>query len=242
MLLGCCHCGPIESQASVAVASAQSAPSGFNPSILYDSNSQVSVLPPNVNPVCAACYNFPVKWTVDFNQSWWTFNPGGGLGFPTFTDCPSSIATQSYLLRYSGTTGAPEGSGYEFILPAPCAVWKSDAYAIDVTSVSCTGKPTFPLCATDIFKRPRVEMYAYAWNSSSTLFVMTYSWAVCQHRFSHEWRWWVTRPDGDTISCVRPFNAEFYTSYNTWGVAGAPYPYYLAGATNPGKNILVSPA
>ena len=243
MLLGCCHCGPIESQASIPLASELSAPSGYNPSVLYGSQSNVSVLPPNVNPVCAACYNFPTKWKVAFEQSWFTFNAGGGLGFPTFTDCPASIPTAEYVLRYSGAGQFPDGGGMDNF--TSCAVWKSDAYAIDVTSVSCTGKPTFPLCATDIFKRPRVELYAYANVESpnhGTLFQLLYSWALCQHIYTFRWQWWVTRPLGDTISCVRPFEAEFTDGFTTWPVAGSPFPYALLGATNPGKNLIVSPA
>lgn len=237
MLLGCCHCGQ---QGSEPVPSVESIipPSGSAPSILFPSDSNASILPPDVSPVCGACYNFPTKWKVTFNNDWFVYNPGGGLGFPSYEDCQPITTLTEYTLYYKSANYDPGGD-----YPVLCSEWQSSTAATNLSQYPCDPEdPLFPTCGPDTQNRRRVTILAYKWDPTTTLFYLTYSWTHCEYIFTYRWRWWVARPTGNTISCVRSFEAAQWDAVTSYPNPGVPFPYFFSTTNTGWQNIIVEPA
>jgi hypothetical protein len=181
----------------------------------------------------------PNKWTVEFHADWFVYNPGGGLGFPTFEDCQPPNSIIDYTLNYS--TEKPVRQGL-----TACASWKSSQFAANVSTYACDpNDPFFPVCGPDIRSRPRVQLAAYNVQDdgvNATLFYLTYSWAMCEYLYSYVWRWWVVQVKPENISCVRAFEAQYWTEEDNYPVRGGPFPYTLSNTNTGWQKIIVEPA
>lgn len=214
MLLGCCHCGPIDQSE-------------------YPSDSNASVLKPE--EICGACYNFPARWAVTFNNDWFVW--AGDLE-EDYIECPQASGDFEYILRR-----VESGSGV-------CAVWESTERAINFSANSCDpDELEFETCGP-WQPTARVQLTAQRLTDDSTLFTLSFKWAFCRGVNPADawisgftWRWRVFRTaTGNLKSCVRIFEANYHEPFSSDPFAGSGPPYGLSTTNTGWESILVQPA
>ena len=244
MLLGCCHCGGEESVPSFAV------PSVNTPSLLNPSESATSIFG-NVPGFCGACYNFPGRWKVGTKGDWFVWNPNYWNG--QVDDCPI-VPTYVYHTLYNHpvggvydgmTLGAAQTLNFWQTLGTPCAMWRSDTKAVELSSNPCgNSPPLYTPCGPNTYNIPLVELVAFnvggVLSPTSTQFYLFYWWSECGKQLGYYWQWNVTRQTPPySISCVRTFEGEMVGSagYDILGM-----PYSLSTTDTSWGSIIVEPA
>ncbi len=242
MLLGCnCHCGPVVPQSSFMP------PSVNTPSILLPSESGTSIIGGQPG-FCGACYNLPGRWKFGVKGAWFVWNPAI-ISSWDIVDCPMiSSYTYHTLYRYpiSGvydgmTYGAAQKTGFGS-LGMPCAIWRSDTQAIELSDNGCGAAGEFELCAPNAYGIPMLE--AVAFNAAgiaptSTQFYLFFWWSICGMQLGYYWTWNVTRQTPPySVSCVRAFGADFTGSagYNLFGM-----PYIMSGTDVSWETATIEP-
>ena len=226
MLLGCCHCGPEQPQSSFMP------PSVNTPSILSPSESGTSIIGGQPG-FCGACYNLPGRWKFGVKGAWFVWNPNITTWW-NIVDCPMISSYTYHTLFSHPISGVYDGMTYGAhskttaeLMPTPCAVWRSDTQATELSDNGCgTTDPEFELCAPNKYGIPMLEAVAFDVGGgapTSTQFYVFLWWSICGTQLGYYWKWNVTRQTPPySVSCVRAFGADFAGSAG-YDIFGMPY-------------------
>jgi hypothetical protein len=154
---------------------------------------------------------------VTINNDWfvWAF-PGQIVALP-FTgtlvgECPQAQSNVEYTLKRVPGNYSPTGL---------CMAWESDERAVNLAAEACDpNDPIFAVCGP-WQPQSRVDLTAQRLGDDSTVFTLSFSWAVCRG----------TDPANALISgfsCVRLFEAVFHEDFTNDPFGDGNVPYALS--------------